>query len=128
VRDTVKYWLELSEYDLETAKAMLATKRFLYVGFMCHQSTEKVLKPLYSKKNNDTAPYTHSLAYLVKLTDLDENIPEEFDDFLNDLEPLNIEARYPSYKEKLLAELNESRCNSLILNTEKFVSWIKEKL
>ena len=128
MRDTVKYWLELSEYDLETAKAMLATKRFLYVGFMCHQSTEKVLKALYSKKNNDTAPYTHSLAYLVKLTDLDENIPEEFDDFLNDLEPLNIEARYPSYKEKLLAELNESRCNSLILNTNKFVSWIKEKL
>lgn len=128
MRDTVKYWLELSEYDLETAKAMLATKRFLYVGFMCHQSTEKVLKALYSKKNNDTAPYTHSLAYLVKLTDLDENIPEEFDDLLNDLEPLNIEARYPSYKEKLLAELNESRCNSLILNTNKFVSWIKEKL
>ena len=128
MRDTVKYWLELSEYDLETAKAMLATKRFLYVGFMCHQSTEKVLKALYSKKNNDPAPYTHSLAYLVKLTDLDENIPEEFDDLLNDLEPLNIEARYPSYKEKLLAELNESRCNSLILNTNKFVSWIKEKL
>ena len=128
MRDRVKYWLELSEYDLETAKAMLATKRFLYVGFMCHQSTEKVLKALYSKKNNDTAPYTHSLAYLVKLTDLDENIPEEFDDLLNDLEPLNIEARYPSYKEKLLAELNESRCNSLILNTNKFVSWIKEKL
>ena len=128
MRDTVKYWLELSEYDLETAKAMLATKRFLYVGFMCHQSTEKVLKALYSKKNNDTVPYTHSLAYLVKLTDLDENIPEEFDDLLNDLEPLNIEARYPSYKEKLLAELNESRCNSLILNTNKFVSWIKEKL
>ena len=128
MRDTVKYWLELSEYDLETAKAMLATKRFLYVGFMCHQSTEKVLKALYSKKNNDTAPYTHSLAYLVKLTDLDENIPEEYDDLLNDLEPLNIEARYPSYKEKLLAELNESRCNSLILNTNKFVSWIKEKL
>ncbi|WP_330636719.1 HEPN domain-containing protein [Acutalibacter sp.] len=26
------------------AKAMLETKRFLYVGFMCHQTIEKGLK------------------------------------------------------------------------------------
>jgi hypothetical protein len=31
-----KYWVELSHYDLETAQAMLDTKRYLYVGFMCH--------------------------------------------------------------------------------------------
>jgi HEPN domain-containing protein len=128
MEDTVKYWLELSEYDLETAEAMLATKRFLYVGFMCHQSTEKVLKALYAKKKNDNAPYTHSLAYLVKLTDQDYNIPEEFEDLLNDLEPLNIEARYPSYKDKLMSELNETKCKSLIQNTKQFVTWIKRKL
>ena len=39
--DKVAYWIELSDYDLETAKAMLDTKRFLYVGFMCHQVIEK---------------------------------------------------------------------------------------
>jgi len=32
--DKVKYWLDLSEYDLETAMAMQKTKRYLYVGFM----------------------------------------------------------------------------------------------
>lgn len=35
--EKVAYWLDLAEYDLETAMAMLETKRFLYVGFMCHQ-------------------------------------------------------------------------------------------
>jgi len=37
----VQYWQEMSEYDLATAKAMLQTGRYLYVGFMCHQAVEK---------------------------------------------------------------------------------------
>ena len=34
----VTYWIEMSDYDLETADAMLLTGRYLYVGFMCHQT------------------------------------------------------------------------------------------
>lgn len=41
--DKVKYWLELADYDYETALAMLESKRYLYVGFMCHQTIEKSL-------------------------------------------------------------------------------------
>jgi hypothetical protein len=37
----IKYWIDLSDYDLETAEAMFQSKRFLYVGFMCHQTIEK---------------------------------------------------------------------------------------
>ena len=47
--EKVKYWVELSDYDFETAKVMLATKRYLYVGFMCHQVIEKILKAYWSK-------------------------------------------------------------------------------
>ena len=42
--DKVIYWVEMSDYDVETADAMLATGRYLYVGFMCHQTIEKILK------------------------------------------------------------------------------------
>ncbi|MGC9352319.1 MAG: HEPN domain-containing protein [Mariniphaga sp.] len=41
--------MELSDYDFETAKAMLETGRYLYVGFMCHQTLEKLLKAYYTK-------------------------------------------------------------------------------
>lgn len=34
--EKVNYWIDIAEYDLETAKAMFTSKRFLYVGFMCH--------------------------------------------------------------------------------------------
>ena len=47
--DKVRYWVELSDYDLDTAQAMLETRRFLYVGFMCHQVIEKILKAYWSK-------------------------------------------------------------------------------
>lgn len=42
--EKVNYWIDLAEYDLETAKAMLDTKRYLYVGFMSHQTIEKGMK------------------------------------------------------------------------------------
>jgi hypothetical protein len=37
----IKYRIDLSDYDLETAEAMLSGRRYLYVGFMCHQTIEK---------------------------------------------------------------------------------------
>ena len=42
--DKVQYWIDIAEYDMETASAMLQTGRYLYVGFMCHQTMEKILK------------------------------------------------------------------------------------
>lgn len=44
MEEKAKYWIDLSEYDLETAEAMLVSKRYLYVGFMCHQTIEMALK------------------------------------------------------------------------------------
>lgn len=45
----VGYWIKLADYDYETAKAMLNTGRYLYVGFMCHQVIEKALKAVISR-------------------------------------------------------------------------------
>ena len=65
---TIKYWIELSNYDLETANAMLKTKRFLYVGFMAHQTIEKMLKAYIVKIKNEVPSYTHNLLLLVPFT------------------------------------------------------------
>lgn len=42
--DKVAYWLDIADYDLDTAEAMYQTGRWLYVAFMCHQVIEKTLK------------------------------------------------------------------------------------
>ena len=127
-KDSVKYWLDLSDYDLETAIVMLNSKRFLYVGYMCHQVIEKILKAYYCTIFDDSPPYTHSLSYLAKKSELLSDIPENYLDFLDELEPLNIEARYPSHKEKLFKALNNDKCEYLLNNTKSLQSWIKSKL
>ena len=124
----IQYWLDLSEYDLETAKAMLMSKRYLYVGFMCHQSIEKIFKAYFTKLKSDTPPYTHNLSYLAKKGEFYELFEESQKDFIDELEPLNIEARYPLYKERLLKSLTEQKCNEIITNTETLQQWIKMKL
>ena len=57
MNERANYWLELSDYDIITAKAMLETQRLLYVGFMCHQAIEKILKAYCSEKTNEQ-PHT----------------------------------------------------------------------
>jgi HEPN domain-containing protein len=124
----VKYWIDLSDYDLETAEAMLQSKRFLYVGFMCHQAIEKAFKAMYTSRSSKTAPYSHSLSYLAKQGSFYDMLSEEQKTFLDQVEPLNIEARYPSHKERLLQSLTESKCRELISHTKEIQQWIKQRL
>jgi HEPN domain-containing protein len=62
----INYWIDLSDYDMETAEVMLQNKRYLYVGFMCHQTIEKAFKAYFTKLKSETAPFSHSLSYLAK--------------------------------------------------------------
>ena len=125
---SVKYWLDISQYDLETAEAMLISKRYLYVGFMCHQTIEKIFKAYFTFLKSDVAPFTHSLSFLAKRGDFYEFFSEEQKDFIDQIEPLNIEARYPSHKDRLLKSLTEEKCNEIIGKTKELQSWIKAKL
>lgn len=56
----VTYWIEMSDYDLETADAMLLTGRYLYVGFMCHQTIEKILKAYWANRLVEVPLKIHS--------------------------------------------------------------------
>ena len=124
----IKYWIELSDYDMETAEAMFASKRYLYVGFMCHQTIEKAFKAYFTKTKNETAPYTHSLSLLAKKGDFYESFSDAQKEFIDQIEPLNIEARYPSHKERLLKSLSDLKCIELIAETKNLQLWIKKKL
>jgi HEPN domain-containing protein len=128
MKEKVQYWKEMAEYDLETAKVMLTGRRFLYVGFMCHQVIEKVLKGYYVLLKNDNPPYTHNLTYLANQSGIYGKMTEEQKDFVDLLEPLNIEARYPTHKERVMQSLNEDRCKEIIEKTEGLYRWIKQQL
>ncbi len=126
--DKIEYWIEVADYDLETAKAMLKSKRYLYVGFMCNQAIEKIFKAYYVKTNGKQPPYTHKLIRLAEEGNLYNLMSEEQKDFLDLISPLNIEARYPTQKQELYEALSNDRCKKIIKETEEFILWIKKKL
>jgi len=64
-------WMGQADYDLETAKAMLRTERYLYVLFCCQQAIEKALKAIISRKGPDHfPPKIHQLPRLAELAGL----------------------------------------------------------
>ena len=128
MKDKVAYWVDMSDYDFDTAEAMLATKRYLYVAFMCHQTIEKMLKAYWSRVLDEPPLKIHSLSRLAERSGLDKEMTEQQADFIDKLEPLNIEARYPSYKERLLRSLTAEFCEELIKQTDELRQWIRNRL
>ena len=126
--DQIQYWKELSDYDIQTAHAMLKSKRYLYVGFMAHQSIEKMLKAYFVKNNGKSAPFSHSLSFIAKKAKLYELFSDDQKNFIDMLEPLNIECRYPSHKEQLMKSLTIERCNEILHKAEELQLWINQKL
>ena len=53
---------------------------------------------------------------------------EEQKDYLDSIESLNIEARYPTRKQELFESLNEEKCKNIVKETEALILWIKKEL
>jgi HEPN domain-containing protein len=58
--DATEGWATQSLYDIETAKAMLDTGRYLYVLFCCQQAVEKMLRALMARTKNCHPVFTIS--------------------------------------------------------------------
>jgi len=127
MEDRVEYWLGLANYDLSVAKTMLKNKHWLYVGFMCHQVIEKALKGVIAQ-DGSLPPKIHHLMRLADKGGLSEIMSEEQKDLLAQLNPLNIEARYPAQKEYIASTLSAKVCREIMRETEVLLCWIKEQL
>lgn len=126
--DKVAYWIDIADYDLGTAEDLYKSGRWLYVAFMCHQVIEKTLKAYWCATRDDDPPYIHHLANLAIRSNLYEQMTEDQQEFIAMLMPMNIEARYPEYKQKLSANLNQEICQRIIEQTKQLQQWIKSKL
>lgn len=126
--ELVQEWLDMAQYDLETAEVMLSGGRFLYVAFMCHQVLEKTIKAYWISKKPDEVPHIHNLTRLAISTGLHTQMTEEQWNFLDIMVPMNIEARYQSYKTMVAKGLNSENCAYILSETKKLQSWIRAKL
>ena len=122
-RDT-KNWLASADYDIETAKHMLATGRYLYVIFMCHLALEKTLKAIAAEALGQTPPKTHDLLYLVTLGSVKPS--QEHLDFIGKLNNASIPTRYPEDVAKTISVYPKKVAEDYFKRTKEIVQWLKQ--
>lgn len=123
VRTDTRNWLEAAVYDLESARHMLSSGRYLYVVFLCHLTLEKLLKAVVAEVTGQTAPRSHDLIYLVKRSGIS---PEpRYLDFIGKLNNASIPTRYPSDIREAIREYTEQVADSYLKQTEEVATWLK---
>ena len=115
-------WADRARYDLETAKTLLESGRYLYVLFCCQQAVEKALKALIANRTGEMPPRIHNLT---KLTDAAGLKPdEERVDFLAALSVFYVQTRYPGEIEVLETAKNRESAVSIVRKTEETIEWL----
>ena len=127
-KDKVQYWLDIVTDDLDTAEYLFKGGKWLYTAFMCHQVIEKVLKAYWVATREDDPPYTHSHIKLLEECGLKKDLSDEHLRFIAMMVPMNIEARYPQYKQQVGSTLNEDTCKYILEKTKQIHQWILQKL
>ena len=124
--EIVEFWISKAKEELVSARIMLDSGRYLYAGFMCHQSIEKAMKAYYIFLFDELHPHTHSLNSLAKKTNLTDKVQESHVKTLKKLDPLYIKARYEDYKSDISSLLTGDYCEILLKETEELCLWIAE--
>lgn len=122
----VKAWLDAARYDLTTAQALLKSRRYVYVLFMCQQSLEKLLKALITAQTKEFPPRIHNLVRLGELTTLQFSQKER--ELLERLSLYYLQSRYPPDVQALAKTVNSSRAATHLKQTEALWKRLKRQL
>jgi len=123
----VEHWIERSQYDLNTAKAMFDTGRYLYVAYMCQQTVEKILKAIIAQQGKENFPI-HNLNRLAEISAISNELSSDQFNFLAELTPYHIEARYGDYKENLSEIIDAQKAQQVYKKTLEIHNWLYQKI
>ena len=126
VQEKYEHWLDIAQYDLETAQSMLSSGRWLYVVFMCQQAIEKLSKGLYTLYVDDNIPRIHNIKTIIERFEekLPIEIPEETLDFFDTLSSYYLNNRYPDFMSKLSSQIKEAEATKTLSQAKEVFSWL----
>ena len=119
-------WADRARYDLDTARAMLAAGRWVYVLFCCQQAVEKALKAIIIARTGKLAPRIHSLPRLAELAGMRPD--EARMDFMAELSAFYIQSRYPEEIESLADTASHEKADAALRTAEETVEWLLSML
>ena len=122
----VKYWVDLSKYDIDTAKAMMTSGRYLYVLFTCQQAVEKMLKALVVQNTKNFPPKIHDLVKLLSIADIEANNRKK--EFLFKLNFYYLETRYPHEISEISKQIKKKTAMDFLDQTKKILKWLKSEI
>ena len=125
--DKVQYWLDLAKEDISVAQVLLDNGKFLHCGFFCHLIVEKALKAKIAA-SGCMPPKEHNLLKLAELGLVLNKMSDEQKALLAEFNPLQLEARYPSYKQGVSEILIPKRCVQFLRDAKEMVLWIEQLL
>jgi HEPN domain-containing protein len=127
MNNATKNWIASSNYDMQTAKAMFETGRYLYVVFICHLAMEKMLKALLSQKYpQDIPPKIHNLITLAQKAGIKP--PDNLKDFFLRIDNVSVVTRYPEDMRALAKDFNKESAKLILSETRKILKWLKQNL
>jgi HEPN domain-containing protein len=125
-QEKYEYWLEIAQYDLETADAMFSSGRWLYVLVMCQQAIEKLVKGLYTLYVDDNVPRIHNIKALFQRFDnkLPVKVPDDKYKLFDALSWYYLDTRYPDFVRTLGTQVNNAKANTILSQTKETFSWL----
>jgi HEPN domain-containing protein len=119
-------WIRQVHYDLDTARAMFDSGRYLYVLFCCQQAVEKMLKAVISVRTNTFPPRIHALIRLAEAATVD--LDEKRTQFLRELSNYYIQTRYPEEIPAMAERISEEQAGRILRKTEEMIQWLNSMI
>ena len=123
--EAIKYWLNQSEKDIQTAKDLYRLDHYDWSLFVWHLAIEKILKAKIVSLDKKIT-YTHDLSRLAKEGNLPLN--EELVSQLNEITTFNIEARYDDYKLSFYNKATKEYTKKWIKICEEIYQFVKKSI
>lgn len=124
--DKIKYWLTSADQDWVVARHLFEKKVYAYALFFGHLTVEKILKAIFTCKNDKTPPFSHNLVYLSEKAGLELN--EEMLDLLEEVSDFNLEARYPDHKFSFHRKCTLAFTEKKLYQIERVKKWLLQRL
>ncbi len=123
MKKATKNWIDTANYDLKTAEAMLLSKRYIYVIFMCHLSIEKMIKAIISTEVKGFPPKSHGLLFLSQKASI--KFPDELQEFIELLDNVSVVTRYPENLKKMSRDFNKKKAEEVFSITRRTLKWLR---
>ena len=115
-------WHEQSRVDIDAARVMFDTGRFVFVPYFCQQAIETALKAIIVEQTGKLPPRVHNLIQLAEKAGI--HADEKRQDLLRSLTEYYVDSRYPGVQPTPESGLARAQAEGFLNATEGLLKWL----